>query len=404
MSDVDPTFDAPALAEVARDLAALEERTLEEQALEALRPDARAAALAAWSALAVGASDPVAIRPAPKTARPPLRALARPAAHWVRWAALLLVGLGVTLGAVLSTPEAATAGLRLGTVQRLDQAAGSHETTSGRSIPWGERLAVGAHEVLGFRLPDGSAVVLRDEGAIRPSRDADGRAVLGLEAGTARAAVAQGGEVRFAIGACRLDLLEGRASVSAEGHVLALGPSARCRLRGPDAPPRILEGPLEARCQGPGQLELLPGTPAPARFTLPSAFAVDHVGRTPGRPVPARLWRVREGAGQRVGTSIRIGPDGVRLAWRPSPDVRRARSVRLRLVGAKGLAVSLDAVGGETLASEPTTVIHLPPGWCEAPLAEGAELVLTLRWTADGTGDARFLGAVFLTAEETTKE
>ena len=63
-----------------------------------------------------------------------------------------------------------------------------------------------------------------------------------------------------------------------------------------------------------------------------------------------------------------------------------------------------DGLEGEVPATEATTGIELPPGWFEASLADGAELVLTLRWTDEGNRDARFLGAVFLSAEETTKE
>lgn len=395
----DASDEARALAEVALDLAALNA-----EALEPLREDVREAALAAWDAPRAVAA---AAAPASQSTGAPLRvlwaAVPERLPHVLRWAAVLLVGLGVTLLAVLSSPEEATAGLRLGTFFRIDGAAGRQETTSGRRIPWGERLTSRPHEVLGFRLPDGSAVVLEDEGVLRLSRADDGRAVLALEAGTVRLVVAGSGPVRLALGARTLHLVQGRAWASARTGMLALGPTGRGRLEIPGAEAQVLEGPVEGRYTPARGFEALAGESAPDRFRMPSLLGADRLGRAPGRLVAARRWRVVGGEGRRRGTSIQPGAVGVRLGWQPSPEVRRAHTLRLRLEGSEGLEVSLPGLGVEAEPAVRRMDLALPAGWYEQLTATGEELLVDLRWAKGGRHDARFLGASFLSDAESKR-
>ena len=237
--------EARALAEVGRDLAALAD-----EAPEALRDNVRAAALAAWAVGAAGEAAPD-LQARPPVVRGPVP-LARPiagrvpAVHLVRWAALLLAGLGLTLLAVLFAPEEATAGLRLGSLFRVDQVHGRQEARSGREIPWGEHIQAAEHEVLGFRLPEGSAVVLRGAGRLRPVRAPDGGPVLTLEEGVVQVAVAPGSEVRLALGDLRLRLLQGRAWADGRHGSLSLGPTGRAWLAVAGAGDRLLDGPWDA--------------------------------------------------------------------------------------------------------------------------------------------------------------
>jgi hypothetical protein len=392
--------EARALAEVARDLAAIAD-----EAAEVLGGDVRAAALAAWAVGTVGTAGEAAPDPQarPPVVRGPVSAPGPapgpapvPAVHLLRWAALLLAGLGLTLFAVLSSPEEATAGLRLGSLFRLDQAHGRQEASSGREIPWGERIEVGEHEVLGFRLPEGSAVVLRGAGRLRPVRAADGSPVLTLEAGALQVAVASGSEVRLALGDQRLRLRQGRAWANGSDRTFSLGPTGRARLAVAGAGDRLLEGPGTWHAAAAGSFEAAAEAPPAARFDLPSVLGADHLGRASGRLVAARQWRVVGGEARRRGTSIALEGAVVKLAWRPAPDVRRARTLRLRLEGAAGLTVGLVGDEGRAVPAGRRTDLPLPPGWYEARATPGEELVVELRATQAGARDARFLGASFV--------
>jgi hypothetical protein len=160
-----------------------------------------------------------------------------------------------------------------------------------------------------------------------------------------------------------------------------------------------LEGPLYAAIVTGGLDDL--GMPDASLFVLPAFLdrpsTVERISA--GRLVEARRWRVVRGVAERRGAELAIGADrGARpraeIAWRPSPTVREARTLRLVLRGPDDLSVELPGVGARAVLGPDAPAVRdgagfrlldlpLPDGWYDRLKERGQEIVIVLAWPED---------------------